>query len=659
MNLLLSLKLKDNLLAFDTETTGLNPWGDKKRWGYYPTRAFAFSFCDSQGNTAYIRWKINPKSREVLVNEKQRKEIKRLLERLDLIIIGHNLSYDLRMLKMIDIFPRGTFHDTLIMSHVCTGGDFLKYGLKELGVKLLDYASEDEKDLRVSAIQGRREAKKKNWKIAEGEEFGKDPIKADYWLGSPPLVKRYAICDAERTMLLYLFWQSTLRENPDMRTIYNKEMKLFNVVRKMEDKGTRVIPSELKRLYEEYESYAKKHLDIAERNGGKDLNFRSPKQMIKKFCIDKGYKPLYWSEELKKSKPFYPELDLRRNPQVNGDFLKHLAENKNDVLAKSILEYRGAQHMITGFLVPYERFRTFENGSWVLHPNYRQAGPVTGRFSCGDPNLMQVASETTGRRRTDITLRPREAFSPRKGYLWYLPDYSQIEVWVFSFLAQEEAMMKALLQGEDFHEAVARTVWGNELDFNENKKYYRKRAKLLMFCKLYGGGVKKVAYLTDSTEQEASEFVYNFDLRLPGIQRFMERMIFQAERKGYIKNPLGRTYFLDSRFSYKAVNYLVQGTSADVLKNAMIRIDNLFERKWKGCALLLTLHDELVIEVPYKYHSKKLMREIIHEMQKDSSKIGIPVPLPVGMKIAKERWSSTTEIDSLIFEWKEKYLWKE
>lgn len=650
-----NLTIRNGLLAYDTETTGLNPWGNFKRWGFYPTRPFAFSFCDIDGNTAYVRWNVDPFTRKVTPNKKDVRRIRNLLEDPQISLIGHNLGYDIRMAEMISINPVGKFHDTLVLSHVCTGGDFMMYGLKYLGTKLLDYDDGDEKDIRDSAIIARNAGKKLGWCIANEDTHGKDPIKADYWMADPELCKKYAVRDAERTMLLYLFWMKSSM-NSNIRRVYKREMRLFNVLRKMENRGVRIIPEELESLLKFYAGHQKKQQKIANKNGGKGLNFKSPKQMIKMFCIKKKYKPIYWGDKLKKAKPFFPKLDKHRNPKINGDFLRITVKKRKDKLAKAILEYRGTGNMIDSFITPYNRFRVKEHGDWILHTNFRQAGPVTGRLSAGDPNLMSVASAETGRRKTQIALRPREVFSPRDGYIWYLPDYSQIEVWIFSFLAEEKEMMRALMSGEDFHGAVAKAVWGHRSDFKEHQYYWRKRAKFLMFCKLYGGGTKKVAYLLESTLKEAEEYVYDFNTRLPGIRLFMNRMTNRVEREGKICNPLGRTYFLEDQFSYRAVNYLVQGTAADILKNAMIRIDKMLSERWKGAQILLPLHDEIIIEVPLKYHSKKLMREIVYQMQRDSKKIGIPVPLPVGMKIAKNRWAKTKEIDCIFNEWKGKYI---
>lgn len=284
---------------------------------------------------------------------------------------------------------------------------------------------------------------------------------------------------------------------------------------------------------------------------------------------------------------------------------------------------------------------------WVLHPNFKQTGAITGRLSCSDPNLQQVASETTGRRKADIQSRPREAFGPRPGCIWYLPDYSQIEVWLFAYLSGEKKMQEQLMSGRDFHGGIAKQVFGNRDDFNELADYYRKCAKLIMFCKLYGGGVKKVAKLLKSDMDTAAEFVAGYEAELPGVKMFMSRLIAEATEKGEIFSPFGRRYTFDANFAYRAVNYLIQGTAADVMKNGLINVWwSLKEKGWRerGVRLLLTVHDEIIIEVPRKMHSIELMTDIIRAMQEDSKRLGLPVRLPVEMKVALTRWSRPTKI---------------
>ena len=207
-------------------------------------------------------------------------------------------------------------------------------------------------------------------------------------------------------------------------------------------------------------------------------------------------------------------------------------------------------------------------------------------------------------------------------------------------------MMPALLAGHDFHGEIAKRCWGMEKDYLDRKSYYRKRAKLLMFCKLYGGGTKKVAYLMECEVNEAAKFVAKYDSELPGVQRFMKRMINRATRETKLVNPFGRTYYLKPDLAYRAVNYMIQGTCADIMKQAMINVDNLFQKSWNGCHLLLTLHDELIIEVPKELHSKRLMRDIVKAMQGDfHTKVNCPKALPVSMKMVTSRWSKTTEVN--------------
>jgi DNA polymerase-1 len=405
----------------------------------------------------------------------------------------------------------------------------------------------------------------------------------------------------------------------------------------MEDKGVRLFNNEVIRLTKEYKELASQKIKEAEKFGGKDLNFRSSKQMHQKFYIEKGYKP---------------KLNDKGNMMLDGKKLVELAAI--DPLAQIILDFRGANHMLSNFFEPYSRFKVRESdGEWVLHPSFKQCGPVTGRFACGDPNLMCVASEDTIRNKTRVEYKPKHVLGPRKGYVWYLPDYKQIEVWVFAFMAQEKDMMGPLLQGFDFHGAISKVVWGHEKDYEEKYDSYRKRAKLILFCKLYGGGVKKIASLLEIYKDDkgdldipkAQKFLDDYDSKFPGVPRFQKRMMNKIEREGRIYNPFGRMYSIDPNYSYKGVNYIIQGTCADIMKCAMLNVDKLFRTKWPGCHILITLHDELICEIPAKYHSKKLMRELITAMQGDfHTVLGIPQPLPVSMEIATKCWAETKEV---------------
>lgn len=603
-------------LAIDTETTGLNPWAR-----IHPARPFAFSFYDSFGHREYHRWEVDPMTREVIPSMSSRARMQTLLSS-PAEKVFFNANFDIRMIEMSGFAIEGKIQDALILMHVLTGGSEFSYELKPLSEKYLGISKKDEIDLLESIRKGRREARKKKWSLAE-------ELKADCWLGDPELCKKYALTDAERTMLLFLVGKKKLEENPELIPVYDREMRLRPVVKAMEDRGTRVFLKDLRKLRIFYQDHMDKQRALADKEGGKGLNFNSHKQMVETFYKKRGHKVKQFTEA--------------GNPRLDAATLLKLA--KKDPLAKCILEHRTAKHAISGFIEPYDRFRVKEaKKTWVLHPNFRQCGPVTGRFRCSDPNLMQVASNDAIRNKSSIELRPRETFGPRKNHVWYLPDYSQMEVWVFAYLSQDKLMCDTLLSGKDFHGSIAEKVWGKKPDFKENYSKHRARAKFMTWCKLYGGGARAVAEQLEISESEAKQLIFEYDTEIPGINLYIKRTINLSDRQGFVRNPYGRIYFLDEHFGYKAVNYLVQGTSADILKTAMIRVQKLF-RKYPGCHILLTLHDELVIEVPLKYHSKKLMRKIIKAMQRGHSEVlNIPVPLPVDMSITRTRWNAVKDL---------------
>lgn len=752
--------LVTKLIAFDTETTGLIPYGPPAYWGYNPARPFAFSLCDSDGNTDYIRWAVDPLTRKPIVDPADWAALCRLFADPTIVWIGHNIAFDMRMVLEMGVRIAGEVHDTQVLAHVATAGDELSYALKPLAKKWAQYSDEDEKKLEQQVTMARKQAKARGWLIAGGKKevergdfcvfAGSKPVKADYWLVSGPeytcglgqhvaagyhtnldqadLVQQYAVGDVLRCMLLFLLWYEDIKTDERLARTYIREMRLFHVLRKMERRGTRVYPNHTRKLVGWYRRYmvrmekmAAKHGGLIpakqtktqERNGAPVrmvlMNFNSNKQLAQKFYIEKGYDPTFtdtFNEKLGHNnfKIGKDQLAMWGGVDDDGEY--------KDSLAKAILEYRAAKQSITAFLNIYERFwypaegveyytrtrqakkkqRAFISqliadtagdvedgiitaaertrmlqhyeaqyalGTWILHPNYNQTGAVTGRMTCSDPNLQQVASATTGLRKADIPSRPRECFGPRPLCLWYLPDYSQVEVWAFAFLSGEPKMQAQLLAGHDFHSAVSKISFGGRADYVERAKYYRKLAKLIMFGKLYGGGVGseekpgRMTKLLQMPFHEAKAFIDGWEKDFIEAKIFMKTMSDEAKRNGEAFNVYGRRYRLEKEWAYKVVNYLIQGACADLLKVATSRLDWMLTHRWDHprLGLLNTIHDELMIEVPYDLHSQRLMREIMWVMQMDSPLFQMPVPLPVGMKVATKRWSHTTGVAIPGFTW--------
>ncbi len=197
------------------------------------------------------------------------------------------------------------------------------------------------------------------------------------------------------------------------------------------------------------------------------------------------------------------------------------------------------------------------------------------------------------------------------------------------------------MSGQDVHGDIGKSVWSDYPDYEERKKFYRGMAKTFIFCKFYGGGVKKIAEFIECDESEARKFSDKFNEEIPSIGIFTRKMVQQVRKHGYIENPFGRRSYIDKDFAYKGVNYMIQGTAADVLKNAMIEVHELFQtEKWRGCHILIPMHDEIICEIPKRLHCKELQDEIKLCMQKDGPLLGVPVPFKISLKIAQPRWAN-------------------
>lgn len=667
-------------ISFDTEGTGLIPYGSPEYWGYHPASPFAFAFCDGDGNTAYFRWRVDPKTRRVEPEKSGLAILHRLMHEDWWTIIGHNIAYDFRMTATLgEIIQHRNVEDTMVKMHVATGGDELSYALKPLSKKYLDYPDDDEKTLELEVQDKRRLAKTKGWMIAIGKKelergdrgvfAGNKPVKADYWLVPSPRmrqspntqnidpdgagvdkVQRYALGDVIRAQLMNQLCDTMLAEDERLQITYRREMGLFWALRRMEEAATRVYPDHTHYLISWYQDYMKNMKKMGDTDPSpsfpKGVNFMSPKQLMKIFHEERGY-PIAYKDRKKLDKKTgekisYTSATLGKDQfAILGGTDEDTGEYK-DTLAKAALEWRSAKQTIKSFLNIYSTFWypvDKKKNIWVLHPNINQCGAVTGRLTESDPNLQQVAAEDTGLRKSEIPQKPRECFGPRPGHLWYLPDFSQVEIWAFAFLFKETEMQKLLLSGHDFHQGVADKTFTSMADYEERRKYYRKLAKLIMFGKLYGGGVGtpekpgRMCGLLQQPYDQAKLFIDSFEEEFAAVKRSTDEITRKIKKSGEWWNAYGRRYILGKNIAYKGVNYHVQGTCADLLKVAIVRLDWMLQRRWPGVRLINTLHDELILEVPYRLHSQRLMKEIMWVMQMDSEFIGVSVPLPVGMKI--------------------------
>lgn len=572
-------------VAVDVETTGLSTWkGD---------RPFSVAFYWEDGKTQFWRWKVDPFTRKVAVDPKDVAAIRKVLEDPKVVKVFHNSKFDVRMLESIGIKVAGRIEDTLFATFVVKN-DLPTYGLKYLGEKVLGIAKDDEKALKEAVRKARLAGKKLGWKLAEATA-------ADYWMAPPEILKRYNLLDVERTMLLWCFLQEKLTE-VDGWPIYNKEMELWKVTYEIETTGVNVNRETVLEEIVKHEEAIRKNYTAIVKAIGHDINLNSPKQM---------------------SKLFYEELDFECKeftetgaPSVNSKALLHVKHPVADLY----IAHQASEHAIVNFFGKYRDGMVREtNGLWTLHPDFNQVGPITGRYSCRNPNLQNVANAWTTR--SSVPIMARNPFCPRPGYTWYFFDYSQIELWIFALLSQEKLMLDALMNGRDIHTETANHVWGHGEDIVAKEKAAggksntRGKAKMMNFGKIYGMGIGGAMSLIGCSKSEAKQYLAEYDAAFPTIQAFMNRYSRQAEIDGYIKSPYGRKYYIDPHFSYRAVNYLVQGSAADLIKEKMIETAAYLRRTGADAKIVMTIHDELTFEIKKSHATRNLLRGIKRVME--------------------------------------------
>jgi DNA polymerase-1 len=461
------MKKMSKIIACDTETTGLDPYGSNEERGCVPARPFAFSFTDYDGNSWYYRLQVNPFTREVIRDEEIISEIKKVYEDPKITKVFHNANFDITMCEMLGIHTLGKVFDTRIMAHV-NDSSYMTYALKPLCERIFNITDADQKDLIQSVNKARRIGKREGWKLS-------DSNKADYHLGDPDLCEKYAVTDTERTMNLFWIFEDKYNNDEDYRSVVDMEHELMHIVRGMQIEGARIDKRKLNVLVKYYQDVLSKSSEKLSLMGYGSLNINSPKQLQKVFYEDLEYDKI---------------LNKKTGSLSTDANALQLWSNKGCELSSVIMDMKAASHELTTFILPFKdnSYAYNNKGHIALHPNYNTVGPITGRISCNKPNLMNISAPDSRGKRTDVEYRSRESFIPRENCVWYLPDYSQIEVWISMFLSGDEFGKKSLLSGSDMHGTMAEKIWGRYHDFSENKKRYRKIAKSILFGLIYGGG---------------------------------------------------------------------------------------------------------------------------------------------------------------------------
>lgn len=661
-------------VAVDTETTGLNV--------YKGDRPYLISFCDEEGNCAAVQWPVNPRTRGVVVNNRDLPTLCKFFRNRDRTLVFQNSLFDIPMLESVGLRWYGNFEEVMFAAGVCNNLE-PSLQLKYLAKKYCDIGTDDESELKKEVIKQRRIAKKRGWKISES-------VEADYWL-APQLVLVYALEDAVRTISLWInvyrdqLHQPINHHKPDEGTLqdtYDFEKRLWYVTRGMQRRGVRIFP----RLLKEETADATHRRDEAfaelERLAPEVDNFNSSKQLLKVFerlGIDTG----------------------ERTPTGKMSMAaKHLDPLSHPFVEK-LMHYRAAQAALSDFFLRYADLAVPDaDGLQVMHPSFQQVGPRTGRYSCRQPNMQNVSDANLGK--SIVPILARKPLGPRPGMLWFHLDYDQLEVRIFASVADETFMLDAIRSGRDLHTECTNLMCGGKdnptavtaakhalsldgtvsgelsaglvkevidsykgsdladdpdalamdwlaqfnYDIVEAEKSLKKKpsrtiVKMLMFLKIFGGGLNSAKKLIkDTTEEQLRQFLKHYDEVFPRIPAYMKQLSKQAERDGYIVNAYNKRLMIDPDKSYKCVNYMVQGSAASLLKDRMVACADYCAARLrpKGIEahLLLTIHDELVFEVCMDFPWWAL-RELKELMEDNEGRF--QVETTVSVEVTDTNWS--------------------
>ena len=537
--------------AFDTETTSIDAM---------QARLVGVSFAVEAGEGAYV-----PVGHDYLDAPKQLSKeqvldaLRPLLEDPNRAKLGQNLKYDCTVLHNHGVMLIGIRFDTMLESYVLdsTGSrhDLDTLSLKYLGHKTIHY--ED--------VAGK----------GKGQlSFNEVPVE----VAAP-----YAAEDADITLRLHETLFPRLKKEDAQTELFDRiEMPLVPVLSKIERTGVRVdaqmLAAQSKELAERtQELEAKAHAEA-----GGVFNIASPKQ-IQEILFNRLGLPVI-------------SKTPKGQPSTAESVLAELAEQHE--LPKLILEHRGLSKLRSTYTEKLPRLINAYSGR--VHTSYHQAAVATGRLSSSDPNLQNIPVRTAEGRRI------REAFIPAAGYQLVAADYSQIELRIMAHLSTDNGLLSAFEKGEDVHRATAAEVFGVELD--SVSKDQRRSAKAINFGLIYGMSAFGLGRQLGIDRGRAQDYINLYFERYPGVRTFMDATREQVREKKYVETVFGRRLYLPDISSSNharrqgaeraAINAPMQGTAADLIKLAMLAVDNWLSADASDSRIIMQVHDELVLEVP-------------------------------------------------------------
>lgn len=591
------LKQKD-LFAFDTETTSLDVFNAK-------LIGFSVSFEEHEAYYIPIHGEFGKKKIEseslFEVPEKPEKQtiqgvdinfaiklIKPLLESESIKKVGHNIKFDYLIMRNYGVEMNNIFFDSLVGAYILKPED--KYDMNALAYKYLNY-----EPIHIQELIGK----------------GKNQIS----MSEVPLekVSEYAAEDADVTFQLYNKIKYELKKINLYKLCTDIEFPLIKVLAEMEFEGVRIDPNVLTVLDGEISKLIKEYEEKIYKSAGQEFNINSTQQL---------------------SKILFEELKLIPTKKTKKGF-------STDI---SVLEELRYQHEICGLIIEY-RGLTKLKSTYIdglkksinpktnrVHTSFNQAGTSTGRLSSQNPNLQNIPV------RTEIGRNIRKAFISRDNFLIMSADYSQIELRIMAHYSNDENMIRAFKRRMDIHTDTARRIFATD-EKKEITPGMRRKAKEVNFGIMYGIGVFGLANRLEIKNSEAKEIIDRYFREYPKVREYVENTKQFARENGYVQTLTGRRRYLPqinnqnatvrAEDERAAINMPIQGTAADMIKIAMIKIFNSLRENNLKSKLLLQVHDELVLEV----HKDELeqVKEIVESNMKNALKLNVPIEVDIGV----------------------------
>ncbi|MCL2705148.1 MAG: DNA polymerase I [Spirochaetaceae bacterium] len=572
-------KVKEKkIFSFDIETDGLDT---------LTSNPVGFSIAFENGSGYYIPLRADDK--EILSESLVKNRLRTILEDDSLKLIGQNIKFDYKVLCKWGIKPVNIWFDTMIAAWLLNTR-LISFGMDYLAEYYLDYKTITYKEV-----------------VPEDKTFDQIPLDT---------AVQYSGEDADITYRLYTVFSKQLKERELESLFFDLEMPVVVILSDMEKEGVRV----RKEVLESYGKELGKRILKLESEiyelCGKEFNISSTKQLQEVLFVDRQLKTI------KKTKTGY---------STDNYVLEELA--KEDPLPALVLKHRGFSKLKSTYVDALPQLS--ESSTSKIHTTYRQTGTATGRLSSINPNLQNIPIKDEDGRKI------RKAFIPSAGRVFMSADYSQIELVVLAHLSQDPELIRAFTEKTDVHTLTASLIFDTTQDKVTPEQ--RRIAKTINFGVMYGMSSFRLSRELQIPRARADEFIKSYFDRYKMIRDFIDKTVKYAEENGYVKTILGRQRHIDGINSKNknekngaermAVNTPIQGSAADIVKQAMINVTSRIKKEKLNSKLVLQVHDELIFEVPFNEIDtmKNLLKE---EME---SVIKLKVPLRVSIETG-ESW---------------------